>query len=124
MQAARRSLIKPIHSIKNQFVGINPHWHSFMQGEHKWNRFHNPYIAALVIHLRQQLLPIGYTAHVEQSLQIRRLGEPPQTPQSDILIRDTWQRAALTNTPYALPEMTVEEMLQDEIEVEHPYTAG
>jgi hypothetical protein len=78
---------KPIRSVKNQYPGINAHLHSLWQAEGGWNNFHNPHIAQLAIALRAQLLPMGYSASIEESLQIRRADEIRQ-PKSDVTIYD------------------------------------
>jgi hypothetical protein len=78
----------PVHSVKNQYLGVNAHLHSFWQGTGKWNRFHNYHIGQIIAPLRAQLIPMGYTAQIEESLQIRRIGDSPRRPQADILISD------------------------------------
>lgn len=81
----------PIRSIKNQYLGINAHLHSYWQNEGGWTEFHASYIVYLANALKAVLLPMGYTAAVEPSLQIRRLDSPerPTYPESDITIYDT-----------------------------------
>ncbi|HEY8602006.1 MAG TPA: hypothetical protein VIL85_26505 [Thermomicrobiales bacterium] len=58
------------HSARNQYVGINPHLHSYWQGRGGWSRFHTNHIADLLRALRPLLLPRGYDADIEPSLQI------------------------------------------------------
>src|SRR5262245_50751774 len=65
----------PVRSVKNQYLGINAHLHSLWQAEGGWNNFHNRHIGDLAGLLRQKLLPMGYTATIEESLQIRRLAD-------------------------------------------------
>ena len=77
----------PIHSIKNQYRGVNAHLHSQWQ-QAGWNNFHNPYIGYITADLRKRLLPIGYTAHMESSIQVRRGDEYARYPQSDVTIYD------------------------------------
>ena len=69
-----------VRSVKNQYVGINAHLHSFWQAEHKWNRFHNAYVVSLVQALKGNLLQSEYTAEMEYSLQLRRVGDDPSQP--------------------------------------------
>lgn len=57
-----------VYTAKNQYDGINAHLHSFWQGTGKWHRFHNVYIAQLLMALKAQLIPLGYTAETEESL--------------------------------------------------------
>jgi len=79
----------PVRSIKNQYRGINAHLHSYWQSEGGWDSFHNNHITYLAAALKGKLLPMGYTADTQQSLQIRRLDEPAGKPESDVTIYDT-----------------------------------
>lgn len=79
---------QPIRSIKNQYLGVNAHLHSYWQSVGGWNSFHGNHIADLLRLLRVKLLPMGYTAEIEPSLQIRRLDTPDSEPESDITIFD------------------------------------
>lgn len=81
-------MMQPIRSIKNQYLGINAHLHSYWQSMGGWNSFHGNHIADLLRLLRVKLLPMGYTAEIEPSLQIRRLDIPDSEPESDITIFD------------------------------------
>lgn len=119
--------MQPVHSVKNQYVGINAHLHSFWQELHLWHRFHNVHITLLMQALKAQLRPMGYTAEIEDSLQIRRLAEPPRYPKAYILIRDMeGQREGQLTQPAAhpgtrtLPALDI--WLEDE-DHEHPYSA-
>lgn len=118
--------MQPVRSIKNQYPGINAHLHSYWQGAKKWNRFHNVHIADLMKLLRVQLIPMGYTAAIEESLQIRTVGEEWREPQADILIRDTTDRERSTHprrpTASAAPIMDIEDLLGEQ-DLEHPYYA-
>lgn len=82
--------MRPLHSIKNQYPGINAHLHSYWQGRRGWSRFHTNPIADLLRALRPALLPRGSDADIEPALQIRRLddAEPPRFPESDLTIYD------------------------------------
>ncbi|MFN8490329.1 MAG: DUF4058 family protein [Caldilineaceae bacterium] len=80
--------MKPVRSLKNQYVGINAHLHSYWQAKGDWSEFHASYIIDLSRTLKVQLLPLGYIAGIEQSLQIRRLDEPDSKPESDLTIYD------------------------------------
>jgi hypothetical protein len=69
-----------IRSRKNQYIGINPHFHSSLQNEPAvWEEFHDTH----VIHLGEvidRLLPTGYLVAPGRSMQIREYhpstGEP------------------------------------------------
>lgn len=74
-----------VHTTKNQYRGINAHFHSYWQTEGGWDSFHSSHIIYLTSALKAKLLPMGYTAEVEQSLQIRRYVEP----ESDVILLDT-----------------------------------
>jgi hypothetical protein len=78
----------PVQTIKNQYRGINAHLHSLWQSEGGWDAFHSVHITYLTAALKAQLLPMGYTAENQQSLQIRRFGEPAGKPESDVTIYD------------------------------------
>ncbi len=79
-----------VRSIVNQYHGVNAHLHSFWQAVGGWSRFHTNHITDLLRALRPRLLPLGYDADVEPSLQIRRIddAEPAQYPESDVTIYD------------------------------------
>lgn len=104
-----------VRSVKNQYRGINAHLHSDWQATGEWNSFHAIHIADLTRFLRQKLLPMGYTADIEQSLQIRKYGKSAGKPESDVLIFDLDPiRAGQSSTPdmgLAAQVMTVPEIL-------------
>jgi len=74
-----------VRSVKNQYRGINAHLHSLLQAESRWGGFHTAHIGDLSKTLKAGLLPMGYTTDIEPSLQIRRVGEPFNVPQSRVL---------------------------------------
>lgn len=76
------------HSVKNQYHGINAHLHSYWQSMGGWASFHGNHIADLLRAMRAALLPMGYTADLESSLQVRRLDGPTDEPESDVTIFD------------------------------------
>jgi hypothetical protein len=80
--------MRPVRSAKNQYQGINAHLHSYWQAEGGWNGFHTAHIGDLGKTLKARLLPMGYTADLEPSLQIRRLDHPIGEPESDVTIYD------------------------------------
>lgn len=89
-----------VRSVKNQYLGINAHLHSFWQSEGGWAGFHGNHLADLMRTLRAQLLPIGYTVEYESSIQIRRLDGSIDAPESDVAIFDLDpQRGAQLATP-------------------------
>lgn len=81
-------MVTGIHSINNQYHGINAHLHSYWQNMGGWHSFHGNHIADLLRAMRAALLPMGYTADLESSLQVRRLDGPTEEPESDITIFD------------------------------------
>lgn len=113
---------EPIRTIKNQYRGINAHLHSYWQGRGEWNNFHNVHVSLLTSALRKQLLPMGYTARMEESLQIRRFSDDrPYEPIADVIDRSPYERAAS-----AMPSVgahTVAELLALPEDHEHPYFA-
>jgi hypothetical protein len=113
----------PVQSLKNQYRGVNAHLHSFWQAEGGWHNFHNRHIGDLAGMLRLQLLPMGYTAEMEAALQIRRLGDTPQSPRSDILIADPLGRPSPYSGTQPATELTVLELVEADEDVEKPYRA-
>jgi hypothetical protein len=77
-----------IRSRVNQYRGINAHLHSHYQGKGGWDEFHRNHIPDITGALKEKLLPLGYTAKSEASLQIHRLDKPAGKPKSDVTIYD------------------------------------
>lgn len=114
----------PVRSIKNQYCGVNAHLHSLWQATGTWNRFHNYFISKLMEMLKAKLLPMGYTVEIEESLQVRRIGDVGSLrPRPDLLVIDTLpERDNLTASLIRGQTMLLEELeVEDE---EHPYTAA
>jgi hypothetical protein len=78
----------PVRSVRNQYLGVNAHLHSTLQGEGGWGNFHTRHIVHLADWLNGQVRALGYVAVVEDSLQIRRADEPIRRPKSDITVFD------------------------------------
>ena len=115
-----------VRSIKNQYFGINAHLHSFWQGTGKWHRFHNVYITQLLVALKAQLIPMGYTAETEKSLQIRRIADQPAYPRANILITDRDRQRSQPTSPFrttGAATLTVEDFVEVEEDSNHPYYA-
>ncbi|MEM7132000.1 MAG: DUF4058 family protein [Chloroflexota bacterium] len=93
----------PIRSRINQYLGINAHLHSYWQLEGGWAGFHTNHIADLMRVLRAELLPMGYTAELEPSLQIRRLDNNIEEPESDVTIYDLDPNRGSTPSLYPEP---------------------
>ncbi|MBI1276633.1 MAG: DUF4058 family protein [Anaerolineaceae bacterium] len=116
--------MSPIRTIKNQYRGINAHLHSYWQAEHKWNRFHNVHVSDLLKLLRIELLPMGYTASIEDSLQIRRIGDDIKYPKGDIVVSDLeFRRRSHIPLNPRTTSLVIEDLLVNELDVEHPYSA-
>lgn len=81
--------MKPVKAVKNQYLGINAHLHSYWQGDGDWGEFHASYIIDLSRALKAQLAPLGYVAGIQKSIQIRRATIDDGKPESDITIYDT-----------------------------------
>jgi len=114
-----------IRSVKNQYPGVNAHMHSFWQGMGKWNWFHNVYIGQLLLSLRAILIPMGYMAQIEDSLQIRRRDDKLIRPQADILIRDREpeRRSQKIDSHSSVQTLALDELEEEEEDREHPYSA-
>jgi hypothetical protein len=110
-----------LYTLENQYRGINAHLHSRWQNAGGWNNFHNRHIGDIAGLLRLKLIPMGYTASIEESLQIRRVGEPPAYPRADILIQDSRRYTVHPQTSIS-PALTVADMLED-IDEEKPFRA-
>jgi hypothetical protein len=116
----------PVRAVRNQYRGINAHLHSFWQQEGGWDGFHANHIADLMRLMRAQLLPMGYIADIQQSLQIRRFGEPAGKPESDVTIYDTDPKRSLRSTsPMAanVPVLKIPDVISVEEELA-PYSAN
>lgn len=81
--------MKVVKAIKNQYLGINAHLHSFWQAGGDWSEFYASYIIDLSRTLKAQLAPLGYVAGIQKSIQIRRANTNDGKPESDITIYDT-----------------------------------
>ncbi len=116
----------PIHSIHNLYRGINAHLHSLWQAESGWSGFHTNQISDLYKTLRAQLLPIGYDAEIEDSLQIRRIEGSARNPRADVLVYDTQPDPApatvqsLKSGAFRYPAM---ELLAEDLVSETPFRA-
>ncbi len=84
--------------LKNLYPGINAHLNSQLQNDGNWPEFHTMHISDLFSALKAQLLPLGYTAALEQSLQIRREGFA-SNPQSDVTVSDPLYRSPMVSQP-------------------------
>jgi hypothetical protein len=78
-----------VKALKNQYLGINAHLHSYWQAGGDWSEFHASYIIDLSLTLKAQLAPLGYVAGIQKSIQIRRANTDDGKPESDITIYDT-----------------------------------
>src|SRR5262245_46498501 len=76
----------PVHTIKNQYRGINAHLHSLLQQKGGWSDFHARHIIHIADTLKIPLRNMGYTAGIEESLQIKRLPDSTHQPESDVRI--------------------------------------
>ena len=118
----------PIRSIQNQYLGINAHLHSYWQAEGGWNRFHGNHIADLMRLLSAELLPMGYVAELEPSIQIRYLDAPDSDPESDVTIygRDPvrpFEAAGIIEPAPGLRVLPALEVLADPLESEKELSA-
>lgn len=53
--------MRPVKSLKNQYLGINAHLNNYWQTDDDWSEFHTSYIVHISAALKAQLLPLGYT---------------------------------------------------------------
>lgn len=95
--------------MKNLYPGVNPHLNSRLQSLNGgWLSFHNSFIERLADHL-QEVLPPGYIAYTEASLQIQRVSPGQETGQArprrtgpDILIAERQPRSTNPTSGEAL----------------------
>ena len=116
--------MSPIRTIKNQYRGINAHLHSYWQAERKWNRFHNVHVTDIMKRLQVDLYPMGYIAQIEDSLQIRRIGDDVKLPKADLIISDLKpaNRPKLSAYPRT-STLVIEDLLIDQLDIDHPYSS-
>jgi hypothetical protein len=88
-----------VRAVKNQYMGINAHLHSYWQASGGWHEFHSLYLANLYTLLKPAALKMGYTVSLEPSIQIRRIDDvlgSVHEPESDLTIYDLDSLRALT----------------------------
>lgn len=75
-------------SMKNPFPGVNPYLNGRLQTHTgDWPEFHTLHIGDIFALMKAQLLPMGYTAGVEQSIQIKHIDTGWITrPRADITV--------------------------------------
>lgn len=116
----------PIYHPHNLFRGINPILNSQLIAG-GWHSFHAVHITDLMKLLRRQLHPLGYTANIEQSLQIRRESTIVSTPESDVSIYDLSTKP-MTPTSYSEVSserlISVLELLEFDTEISQPRAIG
>jgi hypothetical protein len=116
----------PIQTVRNQYRGVNAHLHSFWQASRTWNRFHNVMIAGLMQSLKASLIPMGYTADIEESIQIRRYDQEVARPEADILTQtlDRLPRRSARRAPIESAQaVALRDLLDEDENTEHPYLA-
>src|SRR5262245_33635950 len=99
---------------RNPYPGINAHLHSYLQDAGAWGGFHVAHLGDLASALKRVLLPLGFTATIQSSLQIRRMDESSSRPQSDVTIYDLFPRGETRHTAgdvAAAPSLTIEMLL-------------
>lgn len=111
--------MKPIRSVKNQYVGINAHLHSLLQNNGGWSDFHARHIIHIADTLKVQLRGMGYTVGIQESLQIKRLAGSSSEPASDVLVYDssshrrTKSDLATLENPTTIAELLAEAPVSD-----------
>jgi hypothetical protein len=112
-----------VHTQVNQYYGVNAHLHSLLQAEGTWKGFHNALITYLCDALSDVLLPLGYRADMEQSLQVHRRSEPPHLPSAGVLVSDTLSSRPRVVSAGSAPTLDILAILGAEIDDEAPYFA-
>jgi len=94
-----------IYSKKNQYMGVNAHANSWLQNTSgEWSPFHHDHITDLTRALNA-MLPAGYEARSERSLQIKEVypDDPTQNrrryPEPDVSIFDMVRSQPRSDTP-------------------------
>jgi hypothetical protein len=114
-----------VSSVVNQYRGVNAHAHSFWQVERKWNRFHNAFTTELMRAVKAQARLLGYAVNLEDSIQIRRIGDDIKQPKADVIVRDPVAIHRAGTLPAAIAGAaiaTLPEVLSP-INTEKPYLA-
>jgi hypothetical protein len=102
-----------IHTLKNQYRGVNAHLHSKLQRESDTPSMFPAFHAALIINMVQTLnvilYPLGYQAVGEQSLQIRFDDVVGARPIPDLTIYDSPRTAspALAPATFVTPTLAI-----------------
>lgn len=97
--------MNPIRSVKNQYRGVNAHLHSYLQKTASWKKFHGNYITFMLAAMQAALIPMGYLAQSDSSLQIRLKNTSLGEPESDLAIYDRDPlRPSLPLSPLAASE--------------------
>jgi hypothetical protein len=122
--------MKQIRTVKNPYRGINTHINSYWQAVDGWHEFHTAHITLVTAALKRRLLPMGYIAKIEDSVQIRRFSqhEPDekQRRDSDIgIYRLAGQAPALAGASARLSGlvMSLEVAFEDNPLSEHTFAA-
>lgn len=115
-----------VNPVKNQYCGINAHLHSLWQAHSGWHEFHTAHINDLMRLMKAQLLPMGYTAAMEPSIQIRRLEGDFDEPEADVAIYETGLGRPAVTVAERLPgrrRMPVTELIPERPLSERPFRA-
>lgn len=121
--------MQPIRTQRNLYRGVNAHLHSHFQAMGSWRGFHTSHLTHVLVALKSQVLPMGYTVDAEVSLQIRRHDGFLQSPRADLAIFDTVPERAKSNqrpTEAARTQgqvATLPALLDLPMSVEKPYRA-
>ncbi len=109
--------------MKNPFKGINPHLNSRLQSD-DWHEFHAAYLVELLNVCRAQLLPMGYTVGLEQSMQIRSTANGQRFhPTSDLTVFDPdAERTAQPRTSLAVRTDEIILTIPELIAIDEPQT--
>ena len=112
----------PVKSVINQYRGINAHLHSLLQARGGWGDFHTRHIVHLADALTAALKPLGYVAKIEESVQIRRIEEPPLSARADVLILGGRESTPQLSAEAARHPIPLLELVAEQLS-EKPYRA-
>lgn len=110
----------PVHLSENPYSGVNAHFNSLLQNTHGgWLTFHSDHITHLKSYLNR-ILPQGYYAVTEQSLQIQISSEPRSRTRPDVVVlhRDgTPSNHAAQSSITPTLELASHDLIEDEDEL-------
>ncbi|PJF30154.1 MAG: hypothetical protein CUN52_04725 [Phototrophicales bacterium] len=96
---------------QNIFEGINPVLNEILLQEGRWQDFHSTFLVHLRDNLKASLIDKGYRVGLEESIQVQRLFDKPNTYYSDLLISQSPDVAAIGQAIISAPQSVATQTL-------------